>query len=151
MDDGEADRAAAGAGGVGGQPGERTEEERQGEREQGEQREQEIRRVAEKVTGELMAKGLLISAGWVMFETMFIPKQVHEHQHHDMRTAFFAGAQHLWSSIMYGLDEGREPSPLDIRKMDAIDEELKTFSKVLTKALEKERKRRQAEADKGKH
>jgi hypothetical protein len=44
-----------------------------------------------------------------------------------MRWVFFAGAQHLFGSIMGIMDPGEEPTDADLRRMDQIDVELKTF------------------------
>jgi hypothetical protein len=45
----------------------------------------------------------------------------------EMRNSFFAGAQHLFASIMHGLDPDKEPTEADMRRMDLIDAELKRF------------------------
>jgi hypothetical protein len=42
---------------------------------------------------------------------------------------FFAGAQHLFSSIVTILDPGEEPTDADIHKMDLIDRELQKFAR----------------------
>lgn len=41
-----------------------------------------------------------------------------------LRYAFFAGAQHLFASIMTALDAGAEPTARDLARMEAIDDEL---------------------------
>ena len=50
------------------------------------------------------------------------PEQLHE-----MRLAFFAGAQHLFASIMSVLDPGSEPTDADMERMSNIDTELRAF------------------------
>lgn len=47
----------------------------------------------------------------------------------EMRMAFFAGAQHLFSSIMTVLDPGEEPTDKDLQRMDLIHQELDAFIK----------------------
>jgi len=42
---------------------------------------------------------------------------------------FFAGAQHLFSSIVTILDPGEEPTDAGIHKMDLIDRELQKFAR----------------------
>jgi len=44
-----------------------------------------------------------------------------------MRNAFFAGAQHLFSSIMTILEPDAEPTEKDMQRMDLIDKELRAF------------------------
>jgi hypothetical protein len=46
---------------------------------------------------------------------------------HELRMAFFGGAQHLFGSIMGILDPGEEPTEQDMRRMDLISHELETF------------------------
>lgn len=72
-------------------------------------------------------KGLIIEAGWVAFSEITIPKDASSAQMNDMRTAFYAGAQHLFGSIMTILDPGDEPTDADLARMDQIDRELREF------------------------
>jgi hypothetical protein len=44
-----------------------------------------------------------------------------------MRGAFFAGAQHLFASIMVIMDPGAEPTAADLARMSQIHEELERF------------------------
>lgn len=44
-----------------------------------------------------------------------------------MRKAFFAGAQHLYASIMSFLEPGQEPTEKDEKRMEAIDKELRDY------------------------
>jgi hypothetical protein len=44
-----------------------------------------------------------------------------------LRQTFFAGAQHLYTSIMRVLDPGDEPTDSDLSRMGLIDAELKAF------------------------
>lgn len=75
----------------------------------------------------LTDKGLLIEAGWIGLRIACIPPDASELQLDEMRGAFFAGAQHLFSSMMSILDEDREPTENDLRRMDLIDKELRAF------------------------
>ena len=87
------------------------------------------RQVMEKITRDLTDQGLLIEAGWVGLRMMSVPKDAPEIQVDEMRNAFFAGAQHLFASIMSMLDPGSDETPGDLRRMDQIDRELKKFIK----------------------
>lgn len=75
----------------------------------------------------LMQQGLIIEAGWVGFRISCFSPDAPPEQIIDMRIAFFAGAQHLFSSLMIGLDEDKEPTEEDMKKMDKIHKELDRF------------------------
>lgn len=78
---------------------------------------------------ELVDKGKLIESGWVGLRLAAIPEDAGKTQLEEMRNAFFAGAQHLFASIMDILDDDREPTPADLRRMDLINTELEVFIK----------------------
>lgn len=81
-----------------------------------------------EITGRLTDEGLLIAAGWKGFELGVVPLAAPTLQRQEMRLAFFAGAQHLFSSIMGILDPGdEEPTAKDLARMDQIAAELKRF------------------------
>jgi hypothetical protein len=77
----------------------------------------------------LIDKGLLMEAGWVSLRIAAIPPDAPKIQLDEMRTAFFAGAQHLFSSIMNMLDPETEETAADMRRMDMINDELNKFAK----------------------
>lgn len=81
----------------------------------------------ERLVRELTDKGQLIEAGWVSLRLAAISPDAPKLQLEEMRNAFFAGAQHLFSSIMTFLEEGSEPTDTDLRRMDLIQTELDTF------------------------
>ena len=81
----------------------------------------------DKLTRQLADEGKLIEAGWVALRATSIPTNAPQTQLDEMRNAFFAGAQHLFASIMGILEEGAEPTEADLRRMDQIDRELKVF------------------------
>jgi len=82
---------------------------------------------AKRLEKEFVDKGLLIEAGWVALRTLSVPENAPQIQLDEMRTAFFAGAQHLFSSIMSIMDEDAEPTADDMRRLDLINKELETF------------------------
>lgn len=57
-----------------------------------------------------------------------IPDNASEIQLDEMRKAFFAGAQHLFASIMVVLDLGSEPTDKDMERMNRINDELSQFA-----------------------
>ena len=79
----------------------------------------------ENLTKDLTDKGLLIEAGFAALRHMAIAKDASAEQVDEMRGAFFAGAQHLFASIMSILDPGdEEPTENDLRRMSLITDEL---------------------------
>jgi len=89
----------------------------------------------ERLTKELTDKGLLIEAGYAAFRLYCIPLHASKDQLEDMRIAFFAGAQHLYGSIMTVLDPGDEPSDADLNRMRVIHDELEVFRKDLEQRM----------------
>jgi hypothetical protein len=75
-------------------------------------------------------RGLLIEVGWLGLTTM-LPKDVSAIQYNEMRFAFFAGAQHVFSSIMTLLEEGTEATAADMKRIGMISAELQAFEKYL--------------------
>jgi hypothetical protein len=85
----------------------------------------------ERLTRELIDKGLLIEAGWISLRVAAVPLDATPLQLTEMRKAFFAGAQHTFSSIMTMLGPGDEPTDADMRRMSQIESELETFGAQL--------------------
>ena len=81
----------------------------------------------ERLSRELTDKGMLIEAGWIGLRLACDLEDAPKLQLDEMRNAFFAGAQHLFASIMTILDPGAEPTDKDLERMDLIDSELKKF------------------------
>jgi hypothetical protein len=71
--------------------------------------------------------GQLMEAGWLGFRYAAIPANAPTIQIDEMRGAFFAGAQHLFGTILSILDPGAEPTEADLRRMDLIKSELDEF------------------------
>jgi len=81
----------------------------------------------ERLSRELTDQGKLIEAGWISLRLAAVDPQAPALQLDEMRMAFFAGAQHLFSSIMTILEPDAEPTDKDLERMDLIDKELKRF------------------------
>lgn len=79
------------------------------------------------VCRKLVDEGKLIEAGWAGLKLTAIPDDASTLQLNEMRMAFFAGAQHLFATIMGILEPGAEPTDTDLRRMDAINRELNRF------------------------
>jgi len=82
----------------------------------------------EKMTKQLINSGQIIQAGWISLRYVAYP-EASEHQLNMLREAFYAGAQHLFASIMTVLDPGNEPTEADMKRMNKIHEELEHFIK----------------------
>lgn len=88
----------------------------------------------ERLTQELIDKGKLIEAGFVGLRLAAIPLDADKVRLREMKMAFFAGAQHLYASIMAALDPGDEPTERDLRRMELIDAELREFARTFSGA-----------------
>lgn len=85
---------------------------------------------------DLVDRGLLMAAGWVALRLNYIPRDASRQQLDDMRHAFFAGAQHVFATVYHMLDDDREPTVDDLRRMTVIAGELDDWVKefeLLTK------------------
>lgn len=78
---------------------------------------------------KLADEGKLIEAGWVGLRVTAVPLNASAGQLEAMRGAFFAGAQHLFGSIMTMLEPGTEAETGDLRRLDLIHTELRQFLK----------------------
>lgn len=85
------------------------------------------RKLIADVSGVLADEGKIIEAGWLALRLKAMAPDAPPLQVQEMRMAFFAGAQHLFASIMDILDPGSEPTDRDLRRMDLIDKELRAF------------------------
>lgn len=88
---------------------------------------QKLRDIIKKLTDKLVDEGKIIEAGWVEMRHRCIAPDASEWQLKEMRMAFFAGAQHLFGSIITTLDPGEEETPQDMERMDNIANELAAF------------------------
>jgi hypothetical protein len=79
------------------------------------------------ITDRLADDGKIIEGGWLALRATAIPEGAPQVKIDEMRNAFFAGAQHLFASIVWMLDPESEPTQRDYRRMDNIDKELRAF------------------------
>lgn len=87
-------------------------------------RREAIEDAASEITKELTERGKLVEAGFAVFANFVIAKDAPPLQLSEMRLAFMAGAEHVFSSIMNMLDPEDEPTEADLRRMDMIHKEL---------------------------
>jgi hypothetical protein len=86
-----------------------------------------IRKLADDLAKKLTDEGKLIEAGWVSYDRLVLSPEAPQIQRDECRLAFFAGAQHLFGSMMGILDPGAEPTAKDLDRMSQIDAELRAF------------------------
>ena len=87
----------------------------------------------EALTKRLADQGLLIESGWQALRLQVIPLNASDVQVTEMRKAFFAGAQHLFASIVGMVDEDLDPTPDDLRRVELVHKELEGFVAELTR------------------
>ena len=75
----------------------------------------------------LADEGKLLEAGWISYRAIVINPKAPPEQLEECRIAFFAGAQHLFGSVMTTLDPGSEPTDADMKRMSLINTELDKF------------------------
>jgi len=83
--------------------------------------------LAAKLTKEFTDKGKLIEAGFAAMVITMMPTNTSTEQMHDMRCAFFLGAEHLFSSIMSVLDPDADETETDLARMTKIYREIEEF------------------------
>lgn len=76
---------------------------------------------------QMADQGKLIEAGWLSYRAVVIDPKAPPQQLEECRIAFFAGAQHLFGSIMTIGDPGAEATPNDMKRMSLINDELNKF------------------------
>lgn len=95
----------------------------------------EAKDAAKKLAESLADAGQIIEGGWAGFCLAVMPKGASQIQIDEMRKAFFAGAQHLFTSIMCILEPDAEPTENDLRRMTQIHEELEAFRRQLEASI----------------
>lgn len=83
-----------------------------------------VSQVATEITKHLSDQGRLVEAGFAALRHLVIPRDAPPIQVEDMKMAFMAGAEHLFSSVMGILDPGSEPTERDLKRMELISNEL---------------------------
>lgn len=88
----------------------------------------QIRRMVDEVSKFYSDQGRLIEAGWAALKVQTL-EGASDTQVKEMRKAFFAGAQHLFASIMSILEPDAEPTPKDLERMTLIHNELEKWKR----------------------
>lgn len=87
----------------------------------------DIKALADAIAKKLVDRGCLIEAGWQSLRTLSLPADVPALQLEEMRNAFFAGAQHVFGTMINMLDPDKEPTENDLCRMSMIHSELTQF------------------------
>lgn len=88
----------------------------------------ELKKLIADMTNQLVDEGKLIEMGWQGMRHMSIRPDAPEIQLVEMRVAFFAGAQHLFGSLMSAADpKNPDHTQADLDRMVSIDKELAQF------------------------
>ena len=83
----------------------------------------DVERLALDVSRKLANEGKLIAGGWAAY-CVTTDLKPDNPQYDELKIAYESGAEHLFSSIMGTLDEDREPTDADMRRMDLIYAEI---------------------------
>ena len=84
---------------------------------------------SEEFTKKLADKGLIIEAGWTGFVIACKLQDAPPIQLREMRKAFFAGAAHLFASMLAFLEPGHDATEKDMDRMSQLHAELERFQK----------------------
>jgi hypothetical protein len=93
----------------------------------------ELRKHINDLTKKATDDGLLIEVGWLGLRLMTIPEDAPQIQLDCMKEAFFAGAQHVFGSVMTMLDPDEEPTEADMRRIEQVHNELNRFIEDFTR------------------
>ena len=89
--------------------------------------------LAEMMMRESVKHGKGIAIGWAGFRKMVVPKDASPQQVTDMRNAFYAGAMHLFHTVLSALSPKKdEITQGDLDAMHSVTQELAEFEKYVT-------------------
>jgi hypothetical protein len=83
--------------------------------------------LVQRLTKELTDRGQLIEAGWVSLHMLAYKGARTPAQLADLRMIFFAGAHHVFASLLSILDPDEEPTDKDLERIGLIDRELRAY------------------------
>jgi hypothetical protein len=81
----------------------------------------------DEICRQLVDQGRLMEAGFAGLRYGVMHRDAPPLQVKEMRMAFFAGAQHLFASIMGILEPGAEPTENDLARLTLIQSELESY------------------------
>lgn len=98
------------------------------------------REIVENITKAFVDRGQLVEAGWQALVIVLELASAPDIQRSEMRLAYFAGAQHLFGSIMAITEDGDEPTEQDMERLNLIDKELKQWIEEFQERITKQRR-----------
>jgi cytosine/adenosine deaminase-related metal-dependent hydrolase len=104
-------------------------------REAAERKQRILGRAADHLAKAFVDEGRLIEAGWRAALVVLDWETKPEAELRALRMAYFSGAQHLWGSVIGIMDEDREPTNADLRRMSLIANELDGFAREMMALL----------------
>ena len=92
---------------------------------------EELADLIDILTKKAVDDGKLIEVGWLSLRHSALSPKLSEQQMGEIRKVFFAGAAHLYGSIMGFLEGGEEPTANDERRMELIATEIEEHFKSM--------------------
>lgn len=90
---------------------------------------------AQQLVEEAAKQGKLILAGWLALKLQAARGGATKQQLENLRMAYYAGAEHLFSSLMNIMDPNEEITNADMEKMGLISNELQAWREEVQKEL----------------
>jgi biotin synthase-like enzyme len=81
----------------------------------------------EEVARDLCARGQILLAGWIAYKHLVVGQHAPAPQLEIARMAFYAGAQHLFGTLLALLDPDAEPTERDLHMMQSVNSELEAY------------------------
>lgn len=83
--------------------------------------------IAKQITKDWSDRGTLIEGG---FRAMLVLRghKIDDPGVADLRRVYYSGAQHLFASMMNVMEEDREPTPTDMRRVELMARELEKWA-----------------------
>lgn len=95
-----------------------------GEAKRKRERMSEKERLADDIVRSAGNAGLLVETGWQIHKGIILQIADNDPRLFDIRLAFMAGAEHVFTSLIGMMDEGDEITDGDMKKMALLDQEI---------------------------
>lgn len=96
----------------------------------------EFAKLVDQAEDMLVKKGLIVAGGFAGYRLMAMDKDAPPLQVEECMMAFYAGAQHLFTTLMRIMDRNTdEPTDVDMEKMSQIHNELENFVEKVLKPM----------------
>lgn len=85
----------------------------------------------QELVKNLAGAGKLVQAGWVACAMMYIDRSTPSKVEEKVRNAYFAGAEHVFKSIIAMLDPGDEITEADLNRMTLLHNEIEEWATLI--------------------